>query len=166
MLSLHSGPISFSRLSMSSSSTWSYSLMAFPLSLVMYFFMAWPNFTARDGIPTNFADDSSKLQISPSINFSPLVSSRTPLWRDHLTSPSSYQLAGVFAKKFCILGGVSKLFHLIAVTIDRFSHCEVKSRKTMRPVKQKQDKNTYKQQTQDSKQKQLHKIIIIWNKIH
>ena len=129
MLSLHSDPISFSRLSMSSSSTWSYSLKAFPLSMVMYLFMAWPNFSARDGIPTNFADDSSKLQISPSINFSPLVSSRTPLWWDHLTSPSSYQLAGVFAKNFRFLVGVSKTFHLIAVTIDRFSHCEVKSRK-------------------------------------
>ena len=48
MLSLHSDPISFSRLSMSSSSTWSYSLKAFPLLLVMYLFMAWPNFSARD----------------------------------------------------------------------------------------------------------------------
>ena len=48
MLSLHSDPISFSRLSMSSSSTWSYSLKAFPLLLVMYLFMAWPNFSGRD----------------------------------------------------------------------------------------------------------------------
>ena len=33
---------------MSSSSTWSYSLKAFPLLMVIYLFMAWPNFTARD----------------------------------------------------------------------------------------------------------------------
>ena len=48
MLLLHSDPISFSRLSMSSRSTWSYSVKAFPLLLVMYLFMAWPNVTARD----------------------------------------------------------------------------------------------------------------------
>ena len=33
---------------MSSSSTWSYSLKAFPLLMVIYLFMAWRNFTARD----------------------------------------------------------------------------------------------------------------------
>ena len=48
MLSIHSDRISFSRLSMSSSSTWSYSLKAFPLLVVMYLFMARPNFSARD----------------------------------------------------------------------------------------------------------------------
>ena len=48
MLSLHSDPISFSRLPMSSRRTWSYSLKAFPLLLVMYLFMTWPNLSARD----------------------------------------------------------------------------------------------------------------------
>ena len=47
---------------MSGSSTWSFSLKALPLWMVMHLFMAWPNFSARDGIPTDFADDSSKLQ--------------------------------------------------------------------------------------------------------
>ena len=48
MLSLHSDPISFSRLSMSSRSTWSYSLKAFSVLLVIYLFMAWPIVTERD----------------------------------------------------------------------------------------------------------------------
>lgn len=128
MSSLHSDRISFSRLSMSFSSICSYSLKAFPLSMVMYLFMAWPNFSARDVIPTDFADDSSNLQISASINFSPLVSSYFPELR--FDGIISYQLAGIFAKQFRILVGVSKTFHLISVTTDRFSHCEVKSTKT------------------------------------
>ena len=63
MLSLHSDPISFSRLSMSCNSTWSYSLKAFPLLMVMYLFMAWPNFNVSDPklVPVdcgNFRDPS------------------------------------------------------------------------------------------------------------
>ena len=54
MLSLHSEAMSFFRLSTSCSSTWSFSLSAFPLWMVVHLLMAWPNFSANDGMPNDF----------------------------------------------------------------------------------------------------------------